>query len=130
MEKFDDIFKKLEEISENTDQKTKNFLKNQSKILKKKVMSNAKARIKKKTGKYLKKIKEGKIYKFNEGYSRRVYSSAPHGHLIEEGHRIVKDGQEIGRVKGKWILRDSANEFADEFEKNSEGFLDELFKDF
>lgn len=130
MEKFDEVFEKLEEISRNTDKETKKFLKSQTKILKKKVINNATTRIKKKTGNYLKKIKEGKIYTFDGSYSRRVYSAAPHGHLIEEGHRIVKDGKEIGRTKGKWILRDSANEFANEFEKNSEGFLDELFKEF
>lgn len=78
----------------------------------------------------MQKIKEGKIYDFDGGYSRRVYSSAPHGHLIEEGYRLVKNGKELGRVKGKWILRDSANEFADEFEKNAETLLDELFEDF
>ena len=50
--------------------------------------------------------------------------------IIEEGHRIVKRWTRNWESKGKWILRDSANEFADEFEKNSEGFLDELFKDF
>lgn len=130
MKKFDDVLKKLEDISLNSTEETKKFLKTQSKILKKKVIGNAKTRIKKKTGRYLKKIKEGKIYEFDGGLSRRVYSGAPHGHLIEEGYRLVKNGKELGRVKGKWILRDSANEFTDEFEKNAEDLLDELFQDF
>lgn len=132
MEKFDDVLIKLQKITDDCDEESKKFLKSQTKLLKKKVVNTAKTRIKKRTGNYLKGIKEGKIYTYKNNFSQRVYSAAKHAHLIEEGHKIIrkKEGIELGKTEGKNILKDSLNNFIADFEQNSETFLDKLFEDF
>ena len=104
--------------------------KKQAKILKKKTLEVAKKRVKKDSGYYHRSIKDGKPYEFKGDFACRVYSAAPHAHLIEEGHRIVrgKNGAELGRVKGKFVFRDTANEFTEEFEENSQKMLEDLFE--
>ena len=130
MESFDDVCNKLSKLVDSADIETKKFVKKQAKILKKKTLEVAKKRVKKKTGYYYKSIKDGKSYEFKGSFACRVYSGAPHAHLIEEGHRIVKgkNGTELGRVKGKFVFRDTANEFKEEFEENSQKMLEELFE--
>ncbi|BBI32485.1 HK97 gp10 family phage protein [Cohnella abietis] len=69
------------------------------------VVDKAKQIVKKKTGNYLKSIKRGKVWVSEDGTKVRVYSAAPHAHLIEKGHRIVdKDGTEHGFVAGVHVF--------------------------
>lgn len=129
MASWDDICKDLSELSNSVDKETKKFVKNQAKILKKKTVNTARKRVKKRTGNYLKGIKDGKPYTFDGGYSCRVYSSARHAHLIEYGHDIkkIKNGEVIGKVEGKSVFTDTANEFAEEFEDNTQKMLENIF---
>lgn len=130
MGSFDDVCKELGKLADSADGETKKFVKKQAKILKKKTLEVAKKRVKKDSGYYHKSIKDGKPYEFKGDFACRVYSAAPHAHLIEEGHRIVrgKNGTELGRVKGKFVFRDTANEFTEEFEENSQKMLENLFE--
>lgn len=130
METFDDVLKDLDRLTKSSDKEVKKFLKKEAKQLKKKTVDTAKTRVRKQTGSYLKGIKDGKLYEFEGSYACRVYSGVPHAHLIEEGHRIVKGkkGGELGRVRGKFIFRDTAVAFTKEFEKDSEEMIEELFE--
>lgn len=130
MESFDDVCNELSKLVASADIETKKFVKKQAKILKERTLTTAKKRLKKVTGNYLKGIKDGKSYEFKGSYACRVYSKAPHAHLIEYGHRITKEknGEELGRVEGKNIFKDTANEFKEEFEENSQKMLEELFE--
>lgn len=95
------------------------------------VARKARSLVKKKTGTYHKKWKRGKVFKGKEGeYVVRVYNSAPHAHLIEDGHRMVKGGQEIGFVKGKKVLEKGMEEFENsgEFEKMLGDWIDDLLR--
>jgi len=77
------------------------------------VKKEAKRRVKKKTGNYLKSIKRGRTFKSNmDEWTTRVYSdnTAPHAHLIEWGHRVVVNGKEVGYVKGKKVFERSKKE--------------------
>ncbi len=93
----------------------------------KKVTKTEAKKVNKRTGNYHKSIKRGKIYKKDGDIAIRVYSSAHHAHLIEEGHRqVTKDGREMGFVPGKHIFRDSQNEFSEVFVSDTETFMNEL----
>lgn len=77
------------------------------------VVKKAKQFVKKKSGNYLKSIKRGKPWedKGTGEYKIRVYTRAPHGHLIEKGHRIVsKDGKEHGFKEGYFVFDKAAKD--------------------
>lgn len=107
----------------------KTFLKQQGKKLQKKTIEVAKRKINKKTGNYIKGIKNGKVYEYQGAYANRVYSAAAHAHLIEYGHKIVdKSGKSRGFVTGKYVFDTAKKEFEKEFEENTEKFIEELCK--
>ena len=95
-----------------------------------KVISNINANVKKHTG----NLKDGvtKAIGSGGGYAavRADHKTAPHTHLIENGHKLVRDGQVIGWVPGKHMYRNALNELADELEQDAEKMLDELAGDF
>lgn len=62
------------------------------------------------------------------GYSavRANFKTAPHTHLIENGHKVVNDGIVVGWAPGKHMYRNALNELADEFERDAENMIDKL----
>ena len=66
------------------------------------------------------------------GYSavRANNRVAPHTHLVENGHKLIRNGQVVGWVPGKHMYRNALNELADELERDAEKMLDELVGDF
>lgn len=86
---------------------------------------NGARRLGKKTGNYLKSIKRGKPYSYRRSNAIRVYSYAPHAHLIEEGHRMVThDGQEVGFVQGHHVFETAARDFEPQFQSDLDDFLE------
>lgn len=111
--------------------KVKKFMQKEGNKLKRKVTKTAKNRVKKKTGSYEKSIKRGKHYKWsgNGGDAIRVYSAAPHSHLIEDGHtQDTKNGEIF--VEGKHVFADSRKEFEAEFLKDVDNFIDTVTEEF
>lgn len=49
-----------------------------------------------------------------------VWNSAPHFHLVENGHQLVKDGKVINFVEGKHMMEKTRDEY--------EGIVPERFK--
>lgn len=92
------------------------------------VAKRARQTIKKKSGKYQKSFKRGKVWDAGGGnYRTRIYNSAPHAHLIEDGHRIVgKDGSEHGFKQGYKVLDKGMREFDKQFESLLEKEIDRL----
>ena len=83
-------------------------------------------KIGKKSGKYLKSIKRGKVYTYDGALAIRTYSAAPHAHLIENGHRMVThDGQEVGFVRGYHVFENAGKDFEPQYQRDVEDFLDE-----
>ena len=78
------------------------------------------------TGNLKKGIK--KVVGSGGGYSavRADFKIAPHTHLIENGHKIVRNGKVVGWVSGKHMYRNALNELANELEQDSEQMIDEL----
>lgn len=110
---------------------TKKFLRTEGRKLKTATKKKARKKVKKKTGNYLKGIKNGKVYTYrgNGGTSIRVYGGKPahHAHLIEYGHIIKnKAGEEVGFAPGYHVFQEAADEFQPEFYSDTQKFIDEM----
>lgn len=95
------------------------------------VRKKARALVKKKTGNYHKKFKRGKVFIDPSGdIVARVLNTSPHGHLIEDGHRQIVDGQEVGFVAGKKVMQKGMREFESSHEdvKEISNALDKLLE--
>ena len=57
-----------------------------------------------------------------------VFNSAPHFHLVEKGHELVKNGKTIGWVPGKHMMEQTRNEFAPKVPEKFEKALDNVLK--
>ena len=131
MTAFDELEEDLQALAEQIGGKeTKAFIKKQGKKFQKKVQENAKRLVKKRTGKYLAGIKNGKVYVYDGSFATRVYTGARHAHLIEYGHKAVaKGGKDTGKyIKGVRVFEKSKDDFEDEFFENVEMYLDDLYK--
>lgn len=96
------------------------------------VAKEARSRVKKDSGDYHKRFKRGKVFKGADGeIVVRVINSAPHAHLIEHGHRLVRGGREVGFVAGKKVMDHGLQNFesSGQFEKMVEEWLDKLLRD-
>ncbi len=108
---------------------TKKFLKKQGIKLKKKTEKIAKSKVKEKTGRYIKSIKSGKVYDFEGSYSSRVYSTAPHAHLVEYGHKIVsKTGETKGFKSGAYVFEEARKEFEEEFTGAIDEYINGIYE--
>ena len=103
----------------------KSFLKGEANQLRNKAKKKARKELKEKTGNYTKGFTTGKVYPYGDTeYNIQVKNTAPHAHLIEEGHDMVThDGRKVGFVPGKHILENSAIEFEETFAKDIENKL-------
>lgn len=78
---------------------------------------------------YHKSIKRGKVYTYQGTEAIRVYSNAPHAHLIESGHRMVThDGREVGFVPGKHVFEKAGKAFEPVFVRDIDQLLEESTK--
>lgn len=126
-----DFCKTVDLVKKAYPKKVKKFLQNEGNKLKRDVVKKADERVKKKTGNYRKSIKRGKPYEFmgNGGDSVRVYTNAPHSHLIEQGHTVqTKNGEKF--VEGKHVFSDARKEFEGNFLMDCNNFVDTVTEDF
>lgn len=75
------------------------------------------------------KEKKPKEYQNGKYVVGMVYNDAPHGHLYEDGHRLIVRGREVGRVEGRKVLKKTMDEVNDRVLKDAEKILDEITKD-
>lgn len=71
------------------------------------VARKARQLVRKRSGRFRKSIKRGKVFQDNRNgqWTVRVYSKDPKVHLIEKGHRIVdRNGVEHGFQPGKHVF--------------------------
>jgi len=126
----------LEEFQKRYPAETKKLMQRSGNEARKIVLQVAKNKVKKKTGNYFRSIKRGKVWveKVRREYKVRVYTAAPHGHLIEYGHRIVghkpekpelgfKPGYHVFDTAGKEIEREWTRIIMEEYDR----IMDEYF---
>lgn len=64
-----------------------------------------------------------------------VYNDAPHAHLVEDGHQLVKGGKlskgghVIGFVQGKHMMEKTRNEYKDIVPERFEKMIDDILKE-
>lgn len=129
---FQELSDSLLKLSKEIDngKSAKKFLQKAGNRLKKKTVEQAQKSVKKYTGTYIKSIKKGKVYEFQGSLSIRTYSTSPHAHLIESGHRIVtRSGREKGFKPGYHVFEKAAKDFENEFAEDTENFIQELLND-
>lgn len=97
-----------------------------------KVAQRARRLVKKKTGTYHSRWKRGKAFIDPGGdHTVRVYNSSPHAHLIEDGHKqVTADGQTVGFVPGKKVMKKAMSEFESSGQQTQEisKAIDELLR--
>ncbi len=111
-----DFCEKLATCSQEADKFKTRAVRDIGSKLARKTRAKARASIQQKTGTYLRRVKRGKLVKEGENVRIRVYSNAPHAHLIEEGHAKVLWGERTGeRVRGFQVFIEAAEGFEEEF---------------
>lgn len=128
---FKELSDSLVKLSKEIDngKSSKIFLRQAGTKLKRKTVKQAKKSVKKYSGNYIESIKRGKVYEFEGNLSIRTYSTAPHAHLIEKGHRIVTpSGKEKGFKSGYHVFEKAADDFEKEFVEDTEKFVLELIE--
>lgn len=128
---LDSFSKEIYSMGANFPKKQKKFLEKQGEHLRHATVSESKRHGKRINKLTQKSTKNGKVYKYKGAKSIRVYSNAPHMHLIENGHRMVThDGREVGFVSGKHVFEKAAKKFephfVDEVSKMIEKEFDKL----
>lgn len=129
MDELIETFGKLErEFPKETDKFLKKAGKKQASWIKK----GYRLKTKKLTGNLIKGVKTGKPYIYkNDEHQLRVYSKAPHAHLIEFGHNMrdkygkpVKKGKSF--VEGRRIVETERKAFESEFYKMADEWIDDF----
>lgn len=147
IEGLDELADAMAMVSKVYPEEVKKFMQSEGTKLRNRTLKTAKSSVGKITGNYEKGIKRGKYYKYagNGADSIRVYSGAPHAHLIEYGHKLItpktrttkksgklslkNGGNYIGDVLGYHIFSVSADMFESKYEEDCEKFADKIMKD-
>lgn len=58
-----------------------------------------------------------------------VWNSAPHFHLVENGHNLVRGGNVIGFVPGKHIMEKTRHEYEDIVPERFEKMVEDVLKE-
>lgn len=83
-----------------------------SKDFKKDVVKHTKESVDRRSGKLLRGFKLDKLQGYGENISIDFRGTAPHFHLIENGHeQVTKRGKKVGWVAGRLIVHQTRNEY-------------------
>ncbi len=123
---YNDVMNNMRNITNIYPTKATKFMQTQGTALKKVVTTTANQKTKKKTGYYLRSIKRGKAFKYTgDKFAIRVFTTAPHGHLIEQPHKTPNGG----KTQGKWVFYLSQKKYESTFVSNCADFVDEIIKE-
>lgn len=103
MHELDEFTDRLIQSSKEAKKTQRKFLQQQGNKLKRKTLAQMRlSEINELTGNYKSHIKRGRVWKRENGSQAiRVYSNAPHAHLIEDGHKqLVNPGKGKGNGHG------------------------------
>ena len=63
------------------------------------------------------------------GATALVWNSAPHFHLVENGHQVVRGGRVVGFAPGKHIMEKTRNEYEDIVPERFEKMVDDILRE-
>lgn len=58
-----------------------------------------------------------------------IWNSAPHFHLVENGHQVVRKGRAVGFAPGKHIMEKTRNEYKDIVHEQFEKMIDDILRE-
>lgn len=90
--------------------------------------------------KHVKRKKDGKKWAIGRNWGHKlvgdsvgmaalVWNKAPHFHLVENGHNLVRNGQTVGFVPGKHIMEKTRNEYQDVIPERFQKMVDEILEE-
>ncbi|MDD7603192.1 MAG: HK97 gp10 family phage protein [Firmicutes bacterium] len=122
---IDGLIKNFTDVIDKSEDAVKLFMKKEAQKERRRMLAAAKRKVKKVTGNYFKGFKVGKkVYSYPDAeYNIRVYNSAPHGHLIENGFRLTIGGKFIRWMPGKHIMEEVHRDFESEYAADVENEL-------
>lgn len=126
LEEFD---KQLEKFAKDFPEAKKKMVRENGKLLHEKVLENTRRDVGVKTGNLLKSIELHNGSKGGYSAVRGNFGVAPHLHLIENGHKIIRNGQIVGWAEGKHMFANAISDLADELEGNAQKMMDKLVGD-
>ncbi len=88
---------------------------------KKRKGDDAKKAIKKKWG--------HKLVGDSVGMAVMVWNSAPHFHLVENGHNLVRGGHTVGFVEGKHIMEKTQNDYKNVVPERFQKMVDDILRE-
>lgn len=123
---FEELDKMFDDMLNKFPQKKRELMEDVGDKMYDQVINNIDNTVKEDTG----NLKAGvtKILGSKGGYAavKPNYGIAPHTHLIEDGHRIIRGGKIVGWANGKHMYRNAIEQVSDEVEKMAESMIDEL----
>jgi hypothetical protein len=127
---FEELQKNLEQAIKKYPDLAEERLEHTAKDFKKRVVEVTRQRTKKHSGKLIKGFKLDKIKGYGMNMSKDFRGTAPHFHLIENGHnQTTKDGKKIGWVPGKHIVKDVRDEYKEVMPEVMQELIDEIKKE-
>ena len=69
-----------------------------------------------------------KAYRMGMASLVLVYNSAPHFHLVEDGHELISHGEFAGFVPGKHMMEKTRNEYEDIVPERFEALCDQILR--
>lgn len=126
---LEEFEKQLEKFEKEFPEAKKKLVRENGKLLHEKVLENTRRDVGVKTGNLLKSIELH--YGSKGGYAavRGNFGVAPHLHLIEHGHRIIRGGVVVGWAEGKHMFANALSDLADDLEGNANKMIDKLAGD-
>lgn len=104
-------------------------LESTSKDFKKDVIKHTKEAVEKRSGKLLRGFKLDKLQGYGENISIDFRGTAPHFHLIENGHeQYNKKGEKVGWVAGRLIVHQTRNEYKSIMPKRMMNVLEKVIE--
>lgn len=130
---FDELDKRFERFMNDMPSAKRKLVESCGEKMNQKVLRNIEISVKSKSG----NLKKGvtKVIGSGGGYAavKPDYKIAPHTHLIENGHKLIKgkgaNGRIVGWSPGVHMYRNALSELADELQDDAERMINELVGD-
>lgn len=129
MDDFEKLDRMLDNIIKTIPEKKKELLENVGEILSNQVKQNISIRINDENGTLKSDVKVVPGSKGGYVAVKPSYENTHLNHLIENGHRIVRNGVAIGFVNGKHMYRDSIDQCEQQILNMAKKMIDEVIKD-
>lgn len=129
MNDLNKLDKMLDNIIKTVPGKKRELLEEVGNILEQQVKLNIAERVDQKSGNLGKGVE--KIFGSKNGYVaiKPNYGMAPHTHLVEDGHKVVKNNVVVGFVNGKHMYRDSIEQCEGDILAMANKMVEEVVKE-